>query len=186
MHVVAAYVAVLAENEWMAERKPPGHPLDAASSLCSESVTISAQWPQTPMSALNLPSSRSGGPGGRIFPGYCSKFGPRSIILALSTSSQVPKSSVLGRGSCWPLLPRGSATMISSLETEKKEGSGNVRHIGCCASSRAVQLCANWPSLFAVAGGRLPPFAGDEIRGFLSETENARPAALRIKTLRFK
>ena len=146
MHVVAAYVAVLAENEWMAERKPPGHPLDAASSLCSEIVTISAQWPQTPTSALNLPPSRSGGPGSRIFPGYRSKFGPRSITLAHSTSSQVPKSSVLGRGSCWPLLPRGSATMISSLETEIKKVPGGARHMSSRDGRYRYQL-PFWPGL---------------------------------------
>ena len=144
----------------MAERKPPGHPLGAASSLCSEIVTISAQWPQTPTSALNLPSSWSCGPGGRLFPGYRSKFSPHSIILALTTSSQVPTSSVSVRGSRRPLFLRGSPTMISSSGTDIKEGPGDVRHMNSRAGTVDQFRCVQIGHLFSgspAAACRRPP-----------------------------
>ena len=76
--------------------------------------------------------------------------------------------------------------MIKSLETEVKKGPGNVRHMGGRASTVEQFRCANRPSLSVVAGGRFPPFAGDEIRGFPPEAENARPVALQIRTLSSK
>ena len=44
-HVVAAYGAVRVKNDWVAERKPPGHPLDA---------TIVNSWVSRSVYALKL------------------------------------------------------------------------------------------------------------------------------------